>query len=38
LTAKVLGVAAALVLATGLYMGLVAAPPDAVQGDVQRIM
>jgi heme exporter protein C len=36
--AKVLGVAAALVLAIGLYMGLVAAPPDAVQGDVQRIM
>ncbi len=37
-TAKVLGVAAALVLAIGLYMGLVVAPPDAVQGDVQRIM
>lgn len=30
--------AAALLLATGLYLGLVAAPPDAVQGDVQRIM
>ncbi len=36
--AKVLGAAAALVLATGLYLGLVVVPPDAVQGEVQRIM
>jgi heme exporter protein C len=38
LAAKVLGAAAALALATGLYLGLVVVPPDAVQGDVQRIM
>jgi heme exporter protein C len=38
LAAKSLGVAAALLLAIGLYLGLVVAPPDAVQGDVQRIM
>jgi heme exporter protein C len=38
LPAKVLGGTAALVLATGLYLGLVVVPPDAVQGDVQRIM
>jgi heme exporter protein C len=36
--AKVLGAAAALVLAVGLYLGLVVVPPDAVQGEVQRIM
>jgi heme exporter protein C len=30
--------AAALLVAAGLYLGLVAAPPDAVQGQVQRIM
>lgn len=29
---------AAALLAAGLYLGLVAAPPDAVQGQVQRIM
>ncbi len=33
-----LGVAAALVLVTGLYVGLVRAPADVVQGEVQRIM
>ena len=38
LAAKVLGAAAVLVLATGLYLGLVVVPPDAVQGEVQRIM
>jgi len=32
------GAAAAIVLAVGLYLGLVAAPPDAVMGEVQRIM
>ena len=32
------GVAAPLVLAVGLYLGLVVVPPDAVQGQVQRIM
>ena len=26
------------VLAAGLYLGLVVAPPDAMMGDVQRIM
>ncbi len=36
--AKVLGASATLVLAIGLYLGLVVAPPDAVQGQVQRIM
>ncbi len=29
---------AVVLLAAGLYLGLVAAPPDAVQGQVQRIM
>ena len=29
---------AALLLAAGLYLGLVVAPPDAVQGQLQRIM
>lgn len=38
LAAKVLGAAAVVVLATGLYLGLVVVPPDAVQGEVQRIM
>ncbi len=38
LAAKSLGATAALVLAVGLYLGLVVVPPDAVQGDVQRIM
>ncbi len=33
-----LGVAAALALVTGLYVGLVRAPADVVQGEVQRIM
>ncbi len=37
-TARVLGGAAALVLTTGLYVGLAVVPPDAVQGEVQRIM
>lgn len=37
-TARLLGVAAGLCVAVGLYLGLVVAPPDAVQGDVQRIM
>jgi heme exporter protein C len=36
--AWIFGAAAALVLATGLYLGLVVVPPDAVQGEVQRIM
>ena len=36
--AKAFGAVAALVLASGLYLGLVVVPPDAVQGDVQRIM
>ena len=38
LATRVLGGAAGLLLAMGLYLGLVVAPPDAVQGDVQRIM
>lgn len=38
LTARAFGAAAGLLLAAGLYLGLVMAPPDAVQGDVQRIM
>jgi heme exporter protein C len=33
-----LGAGAVLTLATGLYLGLVIVPPDAVQGQVQRIM
>jgi heme exporter protein C len=33
-----LGAAAAVLLGVGLYLGLVAAPPDAVMGEVQRIM
>ncbi len=36
--ATIVGAGAALLLAAGLYLGLVAAPPDAVQGQVQRIM
>ena len=32
------GIAAILTLATGSYLGLVIVPPDAVQGEVQRIM
>ncbi|MBI3078831.1 MAG: cytochrome c biogenesis protein CcsA [Deltaproteobacteria bacterium] len=36
--AKLLGGAALVLLAVGLYVGLVLAPPDAVQGEVQRIM
>jgi heme exporter protein C len=32
------GAAAAVLLGVGLYLGLVAAPPDAVMGEVQRIM
>ncbi len=35
---KCIGVAALGLLAIGLYLGLIVAPPDAVQGDVQRIM
>ncbi len=35
---KAFGAAAVLVLATGLYLGLMVVPPDAVQGEVQRIM
>lgn len=38
LAAKALGAAAVVVLATGLYLGLAVVPPDAVQGEVQRIM
>jgi heme exporter protein C len=38
LTAKLFGTGAGLALTTGLYLGLVFAPPDAVQGEVQRIM
>lgn len=37
-TARAFGVAAGLLLVVGLYLGLVMVPPDAVQGDVQRIM
>ena len=36
--AVILGLGAGMLLATGLWMGLVQAPPDAVQGEVQRIM
>lgn len=36
--AKGVGAGAGLLLLAGLYLGLVAAPPDAVQGNVQRIM
>ena len=35
---RVLGLLAALGLLTGLYTGFLYAPPDAVQGEVQRIM
>ena len=35
---RILGVLAGLCVAAGLYLGLVVAPPDAVQGEVQRIM
>ena len=35
---RLLGIAAGLCVAAGLYLGLVVAPPDAVQGEVQRIM
>jgi heme exporter protein C len=35
---RMLGVAAGICVAVGLYLGLVVAPPDAVQGEVQRIM
>lgn len=38
LAAKGFGAGAGLLLATGLYLGLVVVPPDAVQGQVQRIM
>jgi len=38
LAARAFGAAAGLLLAVGLYLGLVMVPPDAVQGDVQRIM
>src|SRR5918996_4274259 len=33
-----LGALALIIVATGLYWGLIKAPPDAYQGDVQRIM
>jgi len=33
-----IGAIAAVILAVGLYLGLVAAPPDAVMGELQRIM
>ena len=33
-----LGALALIVIATGLYWGLIKAPPDAYQGDAQRIM
>ena len=33
-----LGALALLVIASGLYWGLIKAPPDAYQGDAQRIM
>jgi heme exporter protein C len=36
--ARILGVMAGLCVAVGLYLGLVVAPPDATQGEVQRIM
>ncbi len=36
--ARFLGVAAVLLLAIGLYWGLRVVPPDAFQGEVQRIM
>ena len=35
---KVLGVLAVIFIAVGLYWGLIKAPPDAYQGNVQRIM
>ena len=35
---RLLGAAAGVGVLVGLYLGLVAAPPDAVQGEVQRIM
>ncbi len=35
---RVLGLLAALGLLSGLYTGFLYAPPDAVQGEVQRIM
>jgi len=38
LAVRLLGGAAVLVLAIGLALGLAVAPPDAVQGEVQRIM
>ncbi|MDR7428273.1 MAG: cytochrome c biogenesis protein CcsA [Armatimonadota bacterium] len=36
--ATILGAAASVLLAAGLYAGLVASPPDAFQGDYARIM
>ncbi len=38
LAARLLGGAAVLLLAIGLYWGLMVVPPDAFQGEVQRIM
>jgi len=38
LAGRLLGIAAGLCVAAGLYLGLIVAPPDAVQGEVQRIM
>jgi heme exporter protein C len=35
---RLVGVLAGLTIAAGAYVGLVAVPPDAVQGEVQRIM
>ena len=37
-TSKILGALALFFIAVGLYWGLVKAPPDAYQGDSQRIM
>jgi heme exporter protein C len=34
----ILGALALIAIAVGLYWGLVIAPPDAYQGEVQRIM
>lgn len=38
LATKLLGAGAVLMLATGLFWGLMVVPPDAFQGEVQRIM
>ncbi len=38
LLGRVSGIVAIPVLAVGLYLGLLVAPPDRMMGDVQRIM